>query len=441
LKKILLVFFGLVILILAIVYLSLWSHPAKAETDIVIGRENIDKIDFRHLDSVTVAASTMYESTLLKEIMQGEQYRAEWAEPIKVPVVYLDKIHGGLRIIKKGGGKQTQSLRLKNEIGVVYTLRSVAKDPTPLIPDWANTLGIENIIVDGISAQHPYGAMAVARLAEALDLPHTPPRLVFIPKQEGLGEFTAAFGNKLYWLEYETEGQENWSDFKDIVALIDTEELQEQKWAHKDKLHIDTQALVEKENRKCIIIAGDLRQQSFCKAAVERCVEVLKKIDILVNNAAVQFPKDTLGEITNKQLKTTFETNIYPYFYITRAALEHMDEGGAIVNTSSVTAYRGSDHLLDYSSTKGAIVAFTRSLSQNLVKRKIRVNGVAPGPIWTPLIPATFDDVTDFGQDTPMGRAGQPSEVAPAYVFLASADASYITGQFIHVNGGEQIGG
>jgi NAD(P)-dependent dehydrogenase (short-subunit alcohol dehydrogenase family) len=160
-----------------------------------------------------------------------------------------------------------------------------------------------------------------------------------------------------------------------------------------------------------------------------------------VNNAAVQFPKDTLGEITNKQLKTTFETNIYPYFYITRAALEHMDEGGAIVNTSSVTAYRGSDHLLDYSSTKGAIVAFTRSLSQNLVKRKIRVNGVAPGPIWTPLIPATFDDVTDFGQDTPMGRAGQPSEVAPAYVFLASADASYITGQFIHVNGGEQIGG
>jgi len=255
LKKILLVFFGLVILILAIVYLSLWSHPAKAETDIVVGRENIDKIDFRHLDSVTVAASTMYESTLLKEIMQGEQYRAEWAEPIKVPVVYLDKIHGGLRIIKKGGGKQTQSLRLKNEKGVVYTLRSVAKDPTPLIPDWANTLGIENIIVDGISAQHPYGAMAVARLAEAIDLPHTHPRLVFIPKQEGLGEFTAAFGNKLYWLEYETEGQENWSDFKDIVALIDTEELQEQKWAHKDKLHIDTQALVR--NRLFDIVIGD----------------------------------------------------------------------------------------------------------------------------------------------------------------------------------------
>ena len=212
-------------------------------------------------------------------------------------------------------------------------------------------------------------------------------------------------------------------------------------YLEEDEDALETKKLVEKENRKCIIIAGDLRQQSFCKAAVERCVEVLKKIDILVNNAAVQFPKDTLGEITNKLLKTTFETNIYPYFYITRAALEHMDEGGAIVNTSSVTAYRGSDHLLDYSSTKGAIVAFTRSLSQNLVKRKIRVNGVAPGPIWTPLIPATFDDVTDFGQDTPMGRAGQPSEVAPAYVFLASADASYITGQFIHVNGGEQIGG
>lgn len=208
-----------------------------------------------------------------------------------------------------------------------------------------------------------------------------------------------------------------------------------------DKDAVETKKMVEEEGCRCEIMEGDLREESFCKTAVSQCIKKYGKLDILVNNAAVQFPKDSLKEISSGQLHKTFETNIYPYFHVTRAALDHLPEGGAIVNTSSVTAYRGSGHLLDYSSTKGAIVAFTRSLSQNLAKKKIRVNGVAPGPIWTPLIPATFDDVSDFGQDTPMGRAGQPSEVAPAYVFLASEDASYITGQFIHINGGEQIGG
>src|SRR5690625_4012699 len=138
-------------------------------------------------------------------------------------------------------------------------------------------------------------------------------------------------------------------------------------------------------------------------------------------------------------MKETFETNIFPYFYIIKAALKHLKEGDSIINTASVTAYRGSDHLLDYSSTKGAIVSFTRSLSQNLAKKKIRVNGVAPGPIWTPLIPSSFDQVKNFGKNTPLRKAGQPSEVAPAYVFLASQDSSYITGQFIHVNGGEIV--
>lgn len=202
----------------------------------------------------------------------------------------------------------------------------------------------------------------------------------------------------------------------------------------------ETKKLVEKEGKKCLLLAGDVSKESFCKTAVKKCVEAFGKIHILINNAAVQFPKDTLGQIDNEQLTITFETNIYAYFYMTREALKHMGPGASVLNTSSVTAYRGSTHLLDYSATKGAIVSFTRSLSQMLAGDKIRVNGVAPGPIWTPLIPATFDDVSDFGQDTPMGRAGQPSEVAPAYVFLASEDSSYITGQFIHVNGGEMTG-
>lgn len=203
----------------------------------------------------------------------------------------------------------------------------------------------------------------------------------------------------------------------------------------------DTQRLVEEEGQKCLILKGDLKKESFCRTAVAQCIESLKGLNIVVNNAAVQFPKDELETISSKQIKETFQTNIYPYFHITRAALEHLKENDVIINTSSVTAYRGSEHLLDYSSTKGAIVTFTRSLSKMLAKRKIRVNGVAPGPIWTPLIPATFDKVSEFGQDTPMGRAGQPCEVAPAYVFLASDDSSYITGQFIHVNGGEVVGG
>ncbi|TDU40446.1 NAD(P)-dependent dehydrogenase (short-subunit alcohol dehydrogenase family) [Gelidibacter sediminis] len=202
----------------------------------------------------------------------------------------------------------------------------------------------------------------------------------------------------------------------------------------------DTQQMVEKEGRKCILIKTDLKLNSNCVNSVETCVNKLGKLNILVNNAAMQFPKDSIENITKKQLEKTFQTNIYPYFYMVKAALPHFKKGDVIINTGSVTSYRGSDHLVDYSSTKGAITSFTRSLSAQLAKKNIRVNGVAPGPIWTPLIPATFDDVTDFGQDTPMGRAGQPSEVGPAYVFLASEDSSYITGQFIHVNGGEMIG-
>lgn len=208
-----------------------------------------------------------------------------------------------------------------------------------------------------------------------------------------------------------------------------------------DKDAKKTKSLVEKEGRECVLIKGDIKDENFCKKAVKQAVKELGGLNILVNNAAVQFPKSEFKDITGDQVRETFDTNILPMFYMTKEALNTLKEGDCIINTTSVTAYRGSEHLVDYSSTKGAIVSFTRSASGMLAEKGIRVNGVAPGPIWTPLIPATFDDVTDFGQDVPMKRAGQPSEVGPAYVFLASEDASYITGQVIHINGGELIGG
>jgi NAD(P)-dependent dehydrogenase (short-subunit alcohol dehydrogenase family) len=210
---------------------------------------------------------------------------------------------------------------------------------------------------------------------------------------------------------------------------------------HKDAE--ETKRLVENEGRRCITVAGDIGDESFCRDAVGQTVRELGRLDILVNNAAEQHPQESIEDITSEQLERTFRTNIFSFFYMTKAALRHLKKGSAIINTTSVTAYRGSPQLLDYSSTKGAIVAFTRSLSQALVEKGIRVNGVAPGPIWTPLIPSTFpeDKVASFGADVPMKRAGQPEEVAPSYVFLASDDSSYIAGQILHPNGGEVING
>ncbi|MFT2009724.1 SDR family oxidoreductase [Pontibacter sp. 13R65] len=213
-------------------------------------------------------------------------------------------------------------------------------------------------------------------------------------------------------------------------------------YLNEDKDAKDTQKLVEKEGRKCLLMAGDIGEEAFCKKTVEQVVQEFGKLDVLVNNAAEQHEQTDLRDISDEQLRRTFQTNIFSMFYMTKAALEHMKAGAAIVNSTSITSYRGSSHLMDYASTKGAITAFTRSLSANLAEKNIRVNAVAPGPIWTPLIPASFDaeKVKEFGKDQPMGRVGQPSEVAPAYVFLASEDGSYVTGQVIHVNGGEQIG-
>lgn len=205
----------------------------------------------------------------------------------------------------------------------------------------------------------------------------------------------------------------------------------------------ETQREIENEGRNCILIPGDIGDATFCTTAIERTVREFGQLDILVNNAAEQHPVESIEDISPEQIERTFRTNVFSMFYLTAAALKHLAPGSTIINTTSVTAYKGSPTLLDYSATKGAIVAFTRSLSQALVDKGIRVNAVAPGPIWTPLIPSTFpaDKVATFGSDKPMGRAGEPSEVAPCYVFLAAKDSSYMSGQVLHPNGGEVING
>jgi NAD(P)-dependent dehydrogenase (short-subunit alcohol dehydrogenase family) len=204
-----------------------------------------------------------------------------------------------------------------------------------------------------------------------------------------------------------------------------------------------TKQLIEEAGSRCLLIAGDVGSEAFCREVVSKSVATFGKLDILVNNAAEQHPQESIEDISQEQLERTFRTNIFSFFYFAKAALRHLKEGSTIINTASITAYRGNPSLLDYSSTKGAIVAFTRSLSISLAERGIRVNGVAPGPIWTPLIPSTFDaeKVGQFGGDNPMKRPGQPEELGPAYVFLASEDSSYMTGQFLHINGGEIING
>ena len=234
----------------------------------------------------------------------------------------------------------------------------------------------------------------------------------------GIGRAVAAF--------YAKEGAD--------VAIVFKEEQQDAE---------QTKQMVEAEGKKCLTLQGDIGDETFCQQAVQQTVNELGHLDILINNAGEQHPQPSIEQISAEQLERTFRTNIFGMFFMTKAALPHLKEGSAIVNTASVTAYQGSQQLLDYSATKGAIVAFTRSLSQSLVEKGIRVNGVAPGPIWTPLIPSTFpeDKVKTFGQQVPMKRPGQPEEVAPCYVFLASDDSSYMSGQILHPNGGEVVGG
>lgn len=221
------------------------------------------------------------------------------------------------------------------------------------------------------------------------------------------------------------------------VAIVYLEETQDAK---------DTAAMIEAQGRRALLLPGDIGDSDFCRQAVKRTLETFGQLHVVINNAARQEVSDDLTEISDEQWLRTFQTNIHGYFFMTRAALPHLKAGDAIINVTSVNPFVGNKSLVDYTSTKGAVDAFTRSLSEQIVSRGIRVNQIAPGPIWTPLIPATMgkddpDSVEDFGSSTPMGRAGQPSELGPAFVFLACQDSSYISGQTLHINGGTVLNG
>jgi len=202
-----------------------------------------------------------------------------------------------------------------------------------------------------------------------------------------------------------------------------------------------TKQYVESYGRRCLLLPGDLRDENFSNYIVDATIKTFGKIDVLINNCAVQFPQNSILDISNQQLRDTFETNIFSYFYLTKAVLPYLEANSSIINTTSITAFEGHKTLIDYSATKGAITVFTKSLALSLADQKIRVNAVAPGPIWTPLIPASFsaEEVEVFGTDVPLKRAGQPFELAPAYLYLASDDSRYVTGQVIHVNGGSIV--
>jgi NAD(P)-dependent dehydrogenase (short-subunit alcohol dehydrogenase family) len=206
---------------------------------------------------------------------------------------------------------------------------------------------------------------------------------------------------------------------------------------------IETQKVVESYGTRCLLVPLNLNTEKHCKKSIERVYNYYKRLDILVNNAGTHYPQSKIEDISNKQLIETFNVNVFSMFYLVKAALKYLKRGGCIINTTSVTAYRGSAHLIDYSATKGAIVSFTRSLSASLIDRKIRVNAVAPGPVWTPLIVSSLkpEKIETFGSDSPMGRVGQPVEIAPCYLFLASDESSFITGQVLHANGGEIVNG
>lgn len=243
-KKVLLGVTAFILLFLALVYSSVWIGNEKGSTTRILNIEDLEKVDFRKHDSVLITASTFYKGNFLKETMQGENYRKAWSTPVSVPIVFLDTLFGGMEIIEEGGGSQTYSLRLRSPSGILYSLRSINKYPGSHVPEIAKTLGLQNIVLDGISGQHPYGAVVAASLADAAGVLHTNPRPMFIPKQKLLGELNEKYGNQPYLLEFETEGEVNWTPYDNVSEILDTEDLQNLKAKEGANVNIDKRALV-----------------------------------------------------------------------------------------------------------------------------------------------------------------------------------------------------
>ncbi|MET7028636.1 hypothetical protein [Sediminicola luteus] len=243
-RKFIIIGSTLLLVFIALVYLSVSETKESFRTSEVLDIDDLDKIKFGDFDSVTVAANILYKASPLKKIMQGEQFREAWATPVTVPIAFLDTLKGGLKVIEEGGGKQTHSLELEDKRGIRYTLRSLSKDPVKLVPEMAKELGLENIVVDGVSAQHPYAALVVAKLSEAAEILHTNPKLMFIPKQKTLGKLNEKYGNRLYFLEFESEGKVNWTALKDIKEIMDNESLLKLKLEKGEAVSIDINAMI-----------------------------------------------------------------------------------------------------------------------------------------------------------------------------------------------------
>lgn len=254
-KKILWLLIFLLILFIGLVYFSVSGSGTEENTAVIMDPDDLNQIDFKKHDSVLIAASTLYRGNFLKETMQGENYRKAWSTPVKIPVVFLDTLYGGMTIVKEGGGSQTTSLKLKGANGVMYSLRSINKDPESHIPDIARDLGLENIVIDAISASHPYGAVAAGKLAEAAGVLHTNPQAVFIPEQEFLGEYNEKYGNRLYLLEIETEGEVNPTPLEKVKELVETDDLQELKMELGEQLKIDKSTYIR--SRLFDLLIGD----------------------------------------------------------------------------------------------------------------------------------------------------------------------------------------
>lgn len=243
-KRVIIILFALMAIFIVAIYLSVSETKDHFRTCAILSFNDIEKIDFKDFDSVIVAANTLYEANFLKEVMQGEQYRDVWAAPITVPIAFLDTLNGGLTVVEEGGGKQTHSLELKDNQGIRYALRSLSKDPEKLVPEIAKQLGLENIVVDGVSAQHPYAALVVSELSEAVEILHTQPRLLFLPKQDTFGQLNAKYSNRLYFFEYESEGKVNWTGFENVKELVDTDNLIQLKMEWGDSIKINRKALI-----------------------------------------------------------------------------------------------------------------------------------------------------------------------------------------------------
>ena len=338
-RKFILIGSAIILVFIVLVYLSVSETKESFRTCEVLNIDDMDKIKFGEFDSVTVAANTLYEASPLKKVMQGKQFREAWATPITVPIAFLDTLKGGLKVIEQGGGKQTHSIELEDKLGIRYTLRSLSKDPEKLVPYLAKDLGLENIVVDGVSAQHPYAALVVAKLSEASEILHTHPKLMFVPKQNSLGKLNKKYGNRLYFLEYESEGKVNWTSLDGVMEIMDNESLLKLKAEKGAMVSIDQNALIRARLFDLLIGDWDRHAKQWGWAVIENngkyiAIPVPTDRDNAFFNLGGVVPSMVANKFTHPKVQT-FEKEIgflpglvtdFDEYFLRSASLEQFKE-------------------------------------------------------------------------------------------------------------------